>query len=198
MRWYFIGLWATQIRGHNKKLLHYQWKFPILYQCMLPTLHHKHSGDIYHAEHFPLRQDPLREFTLLNTDETMFNSLWPSDAIWRQRSGSTLAQVMACCLTAPSHYLTQCWLIISKVQWHSFKGKFTRHTSAINHWNYLENWVPKISFKFPRGQWVKWNPQINNPLFLCCGFTENLNVTVGVPLIYRIYYTPGKDIHELS
>ena len=43
------------------------------------------------------------------------NSLWPSDAIWRQRSGSTLAQVMACCLTAPSHYLNQCWLIISEV-----------------------------------------------------------------------------------
>ena len=39
------------------------------------------------------------------------NSLWPSDAIWQQRSGSTLAQVMACCLTAPSHYLNQCWLI---------------------------------------------------------------------------------------
>ena len=36
------------------------------------------------------------------------NSLWPSDAIWQQRSGSTLAQVMACCLMAPSHYLTQC------------------------------------------------------------------------------------------
>ena len=43
------------------------------------------------------------------------NSLWPSDAIWRKRSGSTLAQVMDCCLTAPSHYLNQCWLIISKV-----------------------------------------------------------------------------------
>ena len=41
------------------------------------------------------------------------NSLWPSDTIWRQRSASTLAQVMACCLTAPSHYLNQCWLIIS-------------------------------------------------------------------------------------
>ena len=39
-----------------------------------------------------------------------FSSLWPSDAIWWQ-SGSTLAQVMACCLTAPSHYLNQCWLI---------------------------------------------------------------------------------------
>ena len=46
-----------------------------------------------------------------------FNSLCPSDAIWQHRSGSTLAQVMACCLTAPSHYLNQCWLIISEVQW---------------------------------------------------------------------------------
>ena len=43
------------------------------------------------------------------------NSLWPSDPIWRQRSGSTLAQIMACCLAAPSHYLNQCRLIISKV-----------------------------------------------------------------------------------
>ena len=42
------------------------------------------------------------------------NSLWPSDAIWRQSSGSTLAQVMACCLMAPSHYLNRHWLIISK------------------------------------------------------------------------------------
>ena len=28
---------------------------------------------------------------------------------------------MACCLTAPSHYLNQCWLIISMVLWHSPK-----------------------------------------------------------------------------
>ena len=26
---------------------------------------------------------------------------------------------MACCLTAPSHYLNQCWLIISRVSWYS-------------------------------------------------------------------------------
>ena len=50
------------------------------------------------------------------------NSLWPRNAIRRHRSGSTLAQVMACCLTAPSHYLNQCWLIISKVPWHSPAG----------------------------------------------------------------------------
>ena len=29
--------------------------------------------------------------------------------------GQHLAQVMACCLTAPSHYLNQCWLIISDI-----------------------------------------------------------------------------------
>ena len=31
---------------------------------------------------------------------------------------------MACCLTAPRHYLNQCWLIIRKVLWHSHKGNF--------------------------------------------------------------------------
>ena len=48
------------------------------------------------------------------------NSLGPSDAKWRQGSRSTLVQVMACCLTAPSHYLNQCWLIITEVLWHSY------------------------------------------------------------------------------
>ena len=42
-------------------------------------------------------------------------ALTGSDTIWWHKSGSTLAQVMACCLTAPSHYLNQCWLIINKV-----------------------------------------------------------------------------------
>ena len=31
------------------------------------------------------------------------NSLWPSDAIWQYGNRSTLAQVMAWCLTAPGH-----------------------------------------------------------------------------------------------
>ena len=26
---------------------------------------------------------------------------------------------MSCCLTAPSHYLSQCWLIVGEVLWHS-------------------------------------------------------------------------------
>ena len=81
-------------------------------------------------------------------------SLWPRDAIWWHRSGSTLAQVMACCLTAPRNYLNQCWLIISKVQWHSSQFNFTRDTSAISHWNSLENYLSKILLKSPKAQWV--------------------------------------------
>ena len=41
---------------------------------------------------------------------------------------------MACCLMAPSHYLNQCWLIISKVLWHFIWGQFhKRHLSHRDH-----------------------------------------------------------------
>ena len=56
-------------------------------------------------------------------------------AVNRLGSGSTMAQVMACRLTAPSHYLNQCWLLISKVQWHPSESNFTRDTTTISHWN---------------------------------------------------------------
>ena len=56
-------------------------------------------------------------------------------AIWWHRSVSTLAQVMA--YEVPSHYLNQCWLTISKFQWHSSEGNFT----AIN--------LLKLAWKLP-------------------------------------------------
>ena len=77
------------------------------------------------------------------------NSLWPSDIIWRHKSGSTLAHVMACCLTAPSHYLNQCRLTISKVQWHPSESNFIRDTSAIRHWNSLEYYLSKFCSNLP-------------------------------------------------
>ena len=46
------------------------------------------------------------QVTLIPSSYVPLNSLWPGDAIWRHRSGSTLAQVMACCLMAPGHYWT--------------------------------------------------------------------------------------------
>ena len=50
--------------------------------------------------------------------------LWPRDTIWWHISRSTLAQVMACCLTAPSQYLNHCWIISSKVLRHLPEGNF--------------------------------------------------------------------------
>ena len=102
------------------------------------------------------------------------NSLWPSDAIWQQASMSTLVQVMACCLTAPSHYLNKCWFIFSKVQWHSVEGNLTRDSSPFNHKNKLENYLSKILLKFPRGQWVKESKT------MMIGSNHTVNVSPGL------------------
>ena len=39
------------------------------------------------------------------TRKYKFDLLWPGEAIWHHRPGSTLDQVMTLCLMAPSHYL---------------------------------------------------------------------------------------------
>ena len=89
------------------------------------------------------------------------NSLRPSDAIWRQWSWTTLAQVMACCLTAPSHYLNQCWLIIRGVLWHTSESSFAGIAQGIESGYEFEKDILKNIFKSPRGQWVK---KAKNPL----------------------------------
>ena len=63
----------------------------------------------------------------------IINSLWPSNAIWRHRFGSILAQIMACCLVAPSHCVNQSWLVINLVWWHQSQGNFMRDIAASNH-----------------------------------------------------------------
>ena len=79
------------------------------------------------------------------------NTLWPSDAMWRLRSGATLAQVMTCCLTAPSHHLNQCWLIISEVQWHSYhiQKRCLNHQpqKSIQKFHSISRWVNEIISK---------------------------------------------------
>ena len=86
------------------------------------------------------------------------NCLRPSDAIWRQRTGSTLDWIMVWCLMAQSHYLHLCWLYISNVLWHSCEDNFTE-TSAINQQNYVENYFSRIFLKSPRGQLVHTDSQ---------------------------------------
>ena len=65
-------------------------------------------------------------------------SLWPCNAIWWHRSGSTLGHVMACCLMAPSHCLNWCQIIIKGVLWHSPESNFTRSESCRVSWNFRD------------------------------------------------------------
>ena len=58
---------------------------------------------------------------------------------WRYSSGSTIAQVMGCCLMAPSHYLNQCWLIT--------KGVLRNSPRAISQ-EELKKSIHKIDLKF--------------------------------------------------
>ena len=62
---------------------------------------------------------------------------------------------MACCLTAPSHYLNQFWLITSGVLWRSPQGNFTANASVIILYSDFENHISKFTATSPRGQWVK-------------------------------------------
>ena len=72
------------------------------------------------------------KYFLYHKSIILFNSLWPGDAIWRLGTMSTLAQVMAWCRQAPSHYLNQCWLIIGEVPWHPFQGIILRRCEDTN------------------------------------------------------------------
>ena len=81
-------------------------------------------------------------------------TLKPSDVIWRHKSGSTLAGVMACFLAAQSHYM-KIVDINCKVQWYLPEGNFTKDISSINHRNQHKNYLSTISLKFSMGQRVK-------------------------------------------
>ena len=66
----------------------------------------------------------------------VLNSFWPSDPMPTLMlvdigSGNGL------CLMAPSHYLNQCWLIISKVLWWSSEIIILIRSEDTNQWNWL-------------------------------------------------------------
>ena len=85
----------------------------------------------------------------------LINQLWPSDAIGGHKTGSMFVEVMACCLTAPSHYLNQCCLHVEEVMWHSPQSNFMG-----------VQWVWKYTFRidnvaYARGQRVNWSYYIS-------------------------------------
>ena len=91
-----------------------------------------------------------------NTTTATIDLLWLSNTIWRHRFGSRLAQEMACCLRALSHFLNQCWLIIIVVLWYSPGSTFKETAHATILYIEFENYTYtfKIPTTSPRGQWV--------------------------------------------
>ena len=57
-----------------------------------------------------------------------------------------------------SHYLNQCWLIISEVLWHSPVGNFTWIAEDLYPWREFKNYLFKITSTSPKGQWVNALP----------------------------------------
>ena len=56
---------------------------------------------------------------------------------------------------APSHYLHQCWLIISKALWHSPVGNLTGNAPDICLWYEFDDYLLKSTIPSLRGHWVK-------------------------------------------
>ena len=112
---------------------------------------------IIHDSSNPYLRKSLQRY---GSEPEHFNSLWPSDAIWCQRSQSTLVQVMVCCLMAPNHYLNQCWHIMSNVQWHPLVKHFIKisHGPKNRSYDNALKWMPQdlTDDKSPQVQVMAW------------------------------------------
>ena len=73
----------------------------------------------------------------------------------RHRSRSTLDQVMAWCLTAPSTCLYQCWLITKGVLWGSPESNFPRNFHENNPKYVFGDYTFKMTTTSPMCLWVR-------------------------------------------
>ena len=121
------------------------------------------------------------------------NSLWPSDAIWQHRSASTLAHIMACCLTAPSQYRKQFWLIINgvcsiylevisqevlKISIH----RTSLNITLLNHCHISQGPLKKIAIQFAVFC-VTLLSKIIAPEDVCCGRTTHYVLVQYSPIV---------------
>ena len=108
-------------QGRLLQLIHWYMKTVFSFQCKI--LFRKKLSCTSNMNHLNKSswQEILSDMDYMDPDV---------HCLWKQQQGSrsTLAQVMACCLTAPSHYLNQCWLMISEVFWHSPVSNLTKNT----------------------------------------------------------------------
>ena len=120
--WVFAGdiftcmLWKCFLTNMSVFSLKFYWSLFLMFQLMMSELWFRWMISTIRQKAITwsnANKDPCGH--VMSRGHNGFNLLWPSDTIWRHRSGSTLAQLMACYLTAPSHYLKQCWLTMEGV-----------------------------------------------------------------------------------
>ena len=86
---------------------------------------------------------------IIQCNKNNIDTLWLSDTIWLHRCGSTLAEVMGCCLIAPSHYLNQYWSIIKVVLWHSPESNFTKGAHELYPTHMFKDYIFDINTTSP-------------------------------------------------
>ena len=119
-------------------------------ECNLNNFRNKKISNTFSEKYWEL----CEEHPLPRIHVGHVNSSPPSPAYMRQETGSALVQVMACRLTAPSHYLKQSWLIVNWTLRNKFQWYFNRHSIISIEENAFENVVCDFPGKLSRGRWV--------------------------------------------
>ena len=101
------------------------------------------------------RQHWLYCFNISALSVGIFDSLWPNDAFVWHRLGSKLAQVMACCLTAPSHYLNPCWPEICEALASTARRFHSKCPSYYCVWRVWKSYFLNYCYIF-QGPWVNF------------------------------------------
>ena len=177
---------------YTKGIFHFRRNLQIKLQPILHPLQFHYSSDpslsylVRCLNNWYVLHEILKTMCLLKSNQlkTIFmaqtlKKLWPCDAIWRHRSMSILAQVMACCLMPPSHYLDQCWLMVSEVLWQSPDSNFTENTKDIYLWNEFEIYSFETVVKTPGAndrQFVPYNMHTTLLSFACLCTVDSCNI----------------------
>ena len=116
----------------------------------LGCVYDRYCREIWHHSIVPIIPHDRQwnqAWTTCQVTPDMLNSLWPGDTLWQHRSGSTLSQVMASCLTASSHYLDQCWPFVQAV--HNLVTIYIHvmiHTSLYMYMEIITVYIPLTLF----------------------------------------------------
>ena len=117
------------------------------------------------------------------TSTIKVNSLWPHEALWWHRYGSTFVQLMAFCLKAPSHHLSWSLLMNNQLSllafhWQQFHWNCSWYLYVQSLW-LLDVWKYCYIFQLKTSQNVKfwcfdtlrWESELNvnqRTVYLTC------------------------------